>query len=149
VLDRDRLLVLAQEESPERVRLSIEVGGVFDPACTASGRLLLAQLDEPQRSAVLAASETGSALVGRKRDVFNATLEEIRGAGMSTAESETIEGVRDLAVLVGNPTARITAALAITRLVRRDGRGNDAALVAKLRTAASTITQTLGLEIAA
>jgi DNA-binding IclR family transcriptional regulator len=41
VIERDRLLVIAREESPERVRLAIEVGASFDPKNTASGRLLL------------------------------------------------------------------------------------------------------------
>jgi DNA-binding IclR family transcriptional regulator len=41
VLDRGRLLVVAREESPENIRLSIEVGASFEAAKTASGRLLL------------------------------------------------------------------------------------------------------------
>ena len=40
VIERGRLLVVAREDSPESVRLSIEVGGSFDPRKTASGRLL-------------------------------------------------------------------------------------------------------------
>jgi DNA-binding IclR family transcriptional regulator len=41
LLERGALLVVAREDSPETVRLTIEVGGRFDPAKTASGRLLL------------------------------------------------------------------------------------------------------------
>lgn len=41
VIERGRLLVIAREDSPESVRLAIEVGGRFDPKRTASGRLLL------------------------------------------------------------------------------------------------------------
>lgn len=40
VIERGRLLVIAREDSPESVRLAIEVGGRFDPRKTASGRLL-------------------------------------------------------------------------------------------------------------
>jgi DNA-binding IclR family transcriptional regulator len=40
VLERGMLLVIAREDSPERVRLSIEVGGRFEAKRTASGRLL-------------------------------------------------------------------------------------------------------------
>lgn len=41
ILERGALLVIAQENSPESVRLTIEVGGRFDPERTASGRLLM------------------------------------------------------------------------------------------------------------
>jgi DNA-binding IclR family transcriptional regulator len=40
VIERGQLLVIAREDSPETVRLAIEVGGRFDPRKTASGRLL-------------------------------------------------------------------------------------------------------------
>ena len=42
VIERGQLLVIAREDSPETVRLAIEVGGRFDPRKTASGRLLRA-----------------------------------------------------------------------------------------------------------
>lgn len=42
VIERGQLLVIACEDSPESVRLAIEVGGSFDPRKTASGRLLRA-----------------------------------------------------------------------------------------------------------
>lgn len=41
VLERGKLLVVAREDSPESVRLSIEVGARFEAKHTASGRLLL------------------------------------------------------------------------------------------------------------
>lgn len=41
VIERGKLLVIAREDSPESVRLAIEVGGCFEPKRTASGRLLL------------------------------------------------------------------------------------------------------------
>jgi DNA-binding IclR family transcriptional regulator len=41
ILERGALLVIAREDSPESVRLTIEVGGRFDPGRTASGRLLM------------------------------------------------------------------------------------------------------------
>lgn len=41
VLERGQLLVIASENSPESIRLAIEVGGRFEPKRTVSGRLLL------------------------------------------------------------------------------------------------------------
>ncbi len=149
VLDHGKLVVVAQEESPERVRLSIEVGGVFDPALTASGRLLLAQLDEPECAAVLAHSKAGRELTGRSLTAFKDTLAEVRRSGLSAAESETIEGVRDLAVLVGNPAVGISGALAVTRLLRRGQRGDEGAVIEAMRATAAAITKSLGLSVAA
>jgi DNA-binding IclR family transcriptional regulator len=137
IMDRGGLLVIAQQESPERVRLSIEVGAIFEAERTASGRLLLAF--EPPSSALPAARSLGEGGELAK------ALEEIRRTGVSIAESETIEGVRDVAVLAGSPAAGMTAALAVTRLLRRGERPNDTALLDGMREAARAITRSLGL----
>jgi DNA-binding IclR family transcriptional regulator len=149
VVERGKLIVVAQQESPERVRVSIEVGALFDPVCTASGRLLLAHLEDQQRAEVLADSASGRLLAGRQLEEFGAALAEIRRRGTSVAESETIEGVRDVSVLVGSPASGITAALAITRLLRRGQRGDEAGLIREMRKAAEEITTTLGIAQAA
>jgi DNA-binding IclR family transcriptional regulator len=132
VLDRGRLLVVAQQESPERVRLSIEVGSLFEPERTASGRLLLAYQREADGTT-------------RPTPALARTLEGIRRAGVSIAESETIEGVRDMAVLVGSPAAGIMAALAVTRHLRRGERVEEGALLEGVRATANAITSALGL----
>lgn len=139
VLDHGRLLVVAQHESPERVRLSIEVGGEFEALRTASGRLLIAWLPEEVRAKWLAK------VSAPKRKALENQLAGIRREGFSSAESETVQGVRDLAVLVGSPATGLTAALAITRLVRREETLNEKTLLAAMLAAAQTITQALGL----
>ena len=145
VLDRSRLLVVAQQESPERVRLSIEVGALFDAVTTASGRLLVSCLDDAGRAAALADSPAGRALNVRAQATLKANLAEIRRTRISTAESETIEGVRDVSVLVGSPETGLTAALAVTRLLRRGERGDETVLIAAMKATAAEITRNLGL----
>ena len=54
VIERGKLLVIAREDSPESVRLTIEVGSRFEPKKTASGRLLMA----PELESVAARDET-------------------------------------------------------------------------------------------
>ncbi|MEI6655077.1 MAG: helix-turn-helix domain-containing protein [Verrucomicrobiota bacterium] len=54
VIERGSLLVIARKDSPESVRLSIEVGSRFEPKKTASGRLLLS----PGLESVTARDET-------------------------------------------------------------------------------------------
>ena len=145
LLERGRLLVVAQEECPEAVRLSIEVGGRFDPVATASGRLLLAHLAPAERAAAVAASPGGRRLTAPGRARLEAELARVRRRGVSIAESETVEGVRDVAVLVGRPAAGPLAALTVTRLRRRRGGADDAAVQAAARAAARAITAALGL----
>jgi DNA-binding IclR family transcriptional regulator len=159
VLERGRLLVVAQEMSPEPVRISIEVGATFEAEKTASGRLLLAwgksgesenRSDGTNRTdrTYGKAGAKQSVDVGERRKAW-AELETIfaliRKSGVSTAESETIEGVRDLAVLVGKPEAGVVAALAVTRLLRRGQKADEAALLKGMRAAAAEITGALGL----
>jgi DNA-binding IclR family transcriptional regulator len=145
VLDRGRLLVIAQEDSPEPVRLSIEVGAVFDAPRTASGRLLLAHLSDDALADALSSSSAAAEFSAAARKQFDRSLAELRSSKVSTADSETIDGVRDVAVLVGAPQAGVTAALATTRLVRHGRPANDTALVTALRKAAASITRSLGL----
>jgi DNA-binding IclR family transcriptional regulator len=140
-----RLLVLAQIDSPERVRFSVEVGGRHPVATTCSGRLLLAHLPEPELGAHLRHDPEvrGMGEGGRRR--LLAELLEIRRAGFSSAESETFHGVRDVAVLVGNPRVGVAAALCVPTLKIR-GRWPAVPEVRRsVERAAAEITRSLGL----
>jgi DNA-binding IclR family transcriptional regulator len=145
VLSRGKLVVLAQEESPEPRRLSIEVGGRFPVVHTVSGRLLLAHLPKDDLDEILSRDADYRALGRAERRRFLAGLLGIRRSGVSTAEGESIVGVRDVAVLVGNPRVGVTAALCIPSLGLIDRKRSEKALVADLRRAAERITRSLGL----
>jgi DNA-binding IclR family transcriptional regulator len=145
VLGGGRLLVLAQVDSPERVRFSVEVGGRHPVATTCSGRLLLAHLPEPALDALLRHDPEfrGMGEAGRRR--LLAQLLEIRQEGFSSAESETFHGVRDVAVLVGNPRVGVAAALCVPSLKIR-GRWPAVPAVRKaVERAAAEVTRSLGL----
>jgi DNA-binding IclR family transcriptional regulator len=149
VLNRARLLVVAQEESPDPVRLSVEVGGVFEVTHTVSGRLLLAFLGEGERTSVLDLAAPGllKSAVGRRK--LARDLATIRRTGVSSASGETVQGVRDLAVLVGIPGTGAIAALAVSRLTRPRQQKDETALLAGMRKAARGIASALGLEATA
>lgn len=125
VISGDSLVVLAQFESPDPRRLSIEVGCKFPPLETCSGRLLLAH-DE---------SFTPPPALRR-------AFAELRRRGVSVADSESIRGVRDTAVLVGYP--RAAAALCVPSLgllTRRPARN----IAAALKRCARRVNKSLGL----
>ncbi|HEU5099826.1 MAG TPA: IclR family transcriptional regulator [Roseiflexaceae bacterium] len=119
VIEREHLVVLAQEESPARIRLSVEVGGAFPLLHTVSGRVLLAYLDEQARADLLEREGEHARLSAGEQALFRERLLLIRSRGYDASVSETTDGVSDLAVLVGSPTSRVRAALTIAALTRR------------------------------
>jgi len=145
VLSGARLLVLAQVDSPERVRFSVDVGGRHPLVSTCSGRLLLAHLGEGELEALLRDDADYRALgaAGRKR--LLGELLEIRRAGSASAESETFHGVRDVAVLVGHPRLGLAAALCAPTLKIRGRWPAVADVRRELDRTAAGITRSLGL----
>ncbi|MFN3485796.1 MAG: IclR family transcriptional regulator [Planctomycetota bacterium] len=146
VLSEGGLLVLAQAESPSRVRLSVEVGARYPVVHTASGRLLLAHLDPDARDEILSKDPDFLKLGAARRRAFLSELLKIRRIGASIAVSETTMGVRDVAVLVGNPRVGVLAALCVPALTGMRGRVvSIPRLREAVRRAADAITGALGL----
>lgn len=128
VLRQGHLVILAQSESPHPVRLSVEVGSRFTPRRTASGRLL-------------------QAYQGTARSKHDkADQETIRRNGLVAAENESLVGVHDAAVLVGNPDAGVAAALAVSWLAAPRSKTKLRTLVPALKRCAREITETIGLK---
>ena len=118
VLHQGELVVLAQEEGPARVRVSVAVGSTIAPRHAASGRVLLAALDDAERAAVLEGDAGWTSLDPGARAAELARLMSIRERGYEAARGETVAGVSDLSALVGRPRTSIRAALAIAALPR-------------------------------
>lgn len=144
VLHGGKLVVLAQEDAPARVRLSVAVGSSILPRGSASGRLLLAALDPVQRLGLLREDPGWQSLSDAARAAEIARLQEIGEQEHDTARGETVAGVSDLAVLVGGRGRSIHAALAIAALPREHERWVTATLPA-LRRHAREITAAAGL----
>jgi DNA-binding IclR family transcriptional regulator len=143
ILRCDELLVIGQVERPGITRLLVEVGAVFNPLSTASGRLLLAFLPPDEREDLI-----GQELPNKA--IFLRNLEAIRQKGISTADSETYVGVQDIAVLVGNPEIRVTAALAVSFLSRTSPKKRQVdyfdRIIDDLRNAAAKINDNLKIK---
>lgn len=145
VIRQGRLLVLEQVESPEKVRVSLEVGETFSLIDTSSGRLLLAALGVEQCQAVLTDSDEYHALTSDEQDTLHARLQAIRETWVSSAVDETYIGIQDTAVLIGTPESQVTAALAVTRLTARHTAADTTETIEQLQTCANTITKNMGL----
>ncbi len=144
VLHARALLVLHQEESPQKLRLSVEVGGRFPLLHTVSGRLLLAHLPAEACAELLRQDADYATLSQEEQGKLDGQLNVIRTRGYEEAHSETTEGVSDLAVLVGAPTGTVQAALTIAWLGRKNGPRKEDLLPA-LRQCAEAIGRSAGL----
>lgn len=145
ILSRGALVVLAQTESPEKVRLSVEVGARFSPVRTVSGRLLLAHLEPQELADVLVTDPNYRRFTEARRKEFGKVLEAIRRRRFSTAANETYMGVQDIAVLVGNPRIGLTAALAVSSWMAPGKSPPLGKLRAGLQACAARITRDLGV----
>ncbi len=147
VLHEDQVLVLAQEESPNPFRLSVEVGSAHAPLRTNSGRLLLAALVPERLEATLGRLPEWQAMDAEARADKRRRIEQVRRAGHARAIGERFLGGADIGVLVGRPGGALNAALTIATLVDANANGDahlDRLLEPLSRTTES-ITQVAGL----
>jgi DNA-binding IclR family transcriptional regulator len=144
VLARGGLVIVAEELSPDRVRLSVEVGSRALPVHTVSGRLLIAFLSPELREAFLKLDPDYKAMSPAKKEAFRAELQKIRQDGYTMARSESRIGM-DIATLAGNPATGVMASLAVPCLGGGRNEGREKELVAPLRATARRITTALGL----
>ncbi|MBA2961023.1 MULTISPECIES: IclR family transcriptional regulator [Ramlibacter] len=144
VLHRDKVLVLEQVESPQPVRLSVQIGSLHSPVATVSGQLLLAHLEAGERTELLARQADYLRMGARERQEFNERLERVRADGWAYAEGARFMGGIDLGVPIGSEGARTRAALTIAAL-----KGPDCPdlfdLLPRLQQCAGEITRICGL----
>ena len=145
VLFRGELLVLVQEESPDKVRLSLEVGGRFSAAHTASGRLLLAHLSPSEQEAFFNTDREYLEMDAADKQWLESELAKIQEQGYSMSEDESHIGIRDFAALVGNPQIGTIAALTVTSLTLKRNRRQLNEVLDTLLATAHQITVNMGI----
>lgn len=146
VLHRDRVLVLAQEESPKPFRLSVEIGSLHSPLHTTSGRVLLANSQDSDRDELLAHQAEWRREKPATRAAFLKQLDLVRARGYEKAEGERFVGGLDLGVPVGPPQSSLRAALTIACLKEKNGPSLDSMLPA-LRDCAEAMAVQAGLKV--
>lgn len=149
VLHRGEVVVLAQEESPEPFRLSVEVGSRHSALRTTSGRLLLASLDAAALAEALDRQREWKTMPASGRRAFEARLVEIRGVGFDVSVGERFTGSADIGAMVGRPGSSITAALTVARLVEVGGEAGIDRIRGPLAACAAAIAHDAGLEASA
>ena len=145
IIQQRQLLVVGEAESPEKVQISVSVGASFPLVTTVSGRLLLAAMDESRLNAILEEDADYMQMSAAERDQFSGRIDEIRRSGVSTALDESFIGLQDTAVLIGNPAAGVTAAIAVTQLTASRQSGDSQQVIDAMLRCARQINDRAGL----
>lgn len=117
VLDGDEILYVAKRESPEPLRLTVEVGRRLPAHCTALGKAMLAFRPAPEvcrlfrRRKRLRQFTPNS--ITNPRELID-RLEEVRRAGVAMDREELVLGLRCLAAPVLDFTGYAIAAISIS-----------------------------------
>jgi DNA-binding IclR family transcriptional regulator len=144
VLSGDSLSVIAQAESPEPVRLSIEVGSKVPPLNTVSGRVLIAFLEPEMQKRFLQADAVYSKMKASQRESLRLELVKIRKQGWHFAPSTRRIGL-DVACIIGNPQVGISAALGVPFLAGGSNEGKERSVIPSIKKCANEITFLLGV----
>lgn len=115
LLDDDHAVVIQRIESPQPLRLSVEIGSRIELHATAMGKALLAFNDElvanlgqPGQALDQLTPKTHRRLASLRKD-----LEAIRERGWSTDDEESFVGVRCVGAPVLDPSGQAHAAIAV------------------------------------
>ncbi len=148
VLSRDMLVVIASTESPEPVRLSVEVGYRVLPLRTVSGIVLVAALQDVERERFLQEDSSYTAMKPAQRAKLQKVIATAGANRYHVAPSSRRTGL-DCSSLIGNPTAGVTAALGVPFIPGGRNEGVERKLIPNIQAAADEITSALGLTNAA
>jgi DNA-binding IclR family transcriptional regulator len=144
VISKDLLVVIAQQESPDPVRLSVEVGSTMIPLHTTSGVLLLSFMQpEPQQS-LLEQDSMYIEMSKSQRTALFSKFAKIRKQGYHFAPSSRRIGL-DLSCFVGSASVDVAAALAVPFLAGGRHEGKEKRALPAVMECAQRITAALGL----
>ena len=147
ILNRDRVLVIGQEESPRAFRLSVEVGSQHPVLRTSSGRILASALPENECLNLLEAQDEWRKTKAKDREETLRQLRAVGERGYEHSAGERFVGGRDIGVLVGTPGKPLTAALTIAWLAETNGEDSYERFIEPLQNCARSIAARAGLLI--
>jgi len=143
-ISHGQLIILAEEVSMLRVRLSVEVGSRVPALRTVSGQMLVAHMPVDEQERFLANDPEYNSMSAAKQKQIRAELERIRGHGYFISESSYRTGI-DIGVVLGNPEIGLLASLAIPVLAGGVNEGKEKKLLKAMVACAQEINRTLRL----
>lgn len=147
VLEGAEIIVLAGVESPRPVHLAVEPGGRFSAIHTVSGRMLLAGLSADARLCALKLVPEFQRMKRPARLALEKSIARAARDRFSCASNETVAGVVDAAVEIGNPESGIHAALAICSLHPKGYSPDPKVFLSPLQKCAQRIEARIGFRV--
>jgi IclR family pca regulon transcriptional regulator len=124
VLDDDAALFIARAEAEHIISTGVRIGARLPAYCSATGRVLLSQLNDDELRALLGKKaypqRTPKTLT--KPAAILREIQTIREAGFAMSDEELELGMRSLAVPVRDPAGHLVAALSVSAYSARIGR---------------------------
>lgn len=148
ILYLNQVMVVVHAKSPEPIALSIEEGNLFPLPLTASGKVLLAYMEDKEQRSALTANESYEKFNKEEQGHFLESLKEIRKEEAYIRSSDLAEGVVDIAVPVGNVNSGIIACVTVSRLTTiniNKNIGNEVAL-SEARKCVKKIEERIGIQ---
>ncbi|SDZ92525.1 DNA-binding transcriptional regulator, IclR family [Arachidicoccus rhizosphaerae] len=146
VLYQDKLIVVSQSRSPVPIALSIEEGSTFPVMLTASGKVLLAYMEENERLELLKRNDLFNEFPLRKQQKFLSSLQDIRADGHFITGSDLAKGIMDVTVPVMNGDRAIACLTIAILSVQLKEEVSLEQIAKKAKETARRISVNLGLE---
>jgi DNA-binding IclR family transcriptional regulator len=144
VLHKKKLLVLAQEESPQPFRYSVEIGALHPLHRMPSGRIILANMSQEDRDEILNHDPDFQTLSSAQRNRFMRRLDLIRRRGYEMTTGEVIVGLINIGVPIGAAKYK-TKAILMVSILKRSGQTSPSGILPAVMRCAESIGRSLGL----
>ncbi|MCL1065657.1 helix-turn-helix domain-containing protein [Shewanella olleyana] len=126
MLYQSQAMVIVYARSTSAMHLSITEGAMFSLSQSTAGKLLLANSNEEVQTMLIEHDSTFSRLGAPERCHLTTELEAIRQSGFIVQQNSLLTGVKDYSVLIGNPNAKVIAALSMSTFEIQSNGDNSA-----------------------
>jgi DNA-binding IclR family transcriptional regulator len=118
ILYHEEVMVMISIKSPDPISLFVEEGNLFPLSLTASGKVLMAFMEETEQKRLIRNSKSLQKFTTRQLSEFASTLKKIRQQRFYVVSSDLAEGIVDIAVPIGNTESGVTTCLTVSSLVK-------------------------------
>lgn len=147
VLSGEKSLIVAVQESPERIQAASKPGFLAELHCSSTGKCFLAFVwKDPVAWFRERSPEAPTENSIREPERFEVELQQIRKSGYAVDDEEYSLGIRCCAAPVRNAAGNVIAAIGITAPGTLFPRSRDAAVAATVVQAALELSQSLGYD---
>lgn len=145
-LEEGRLVVLMQQPAPGPVSVLVQPGSVHNPLGTASGRLLLAHLERDEQHRQITAAMAHFPKPKRTAPNIKKQLDELAETVTCEAFDESLNGLADFAIRVGDAASGWQLSLATTYFRSAVTPAASKEIRHQLNRCAEAIHQTMGIQ---